>query len=401
MYKKRGQNEGSIYKRKDGRWVAQVTIQGKHVCKYFHSRSECREWLRAMEDQIRNGLTLAGAQMSLGKYLDQWLSSISGSVQPGTLQQYTQIAYQHVVPRLGHIKLKDLRPDQIQQLYKEKLDAGRSARTVLMTHAVLRRALKQAVRLGIIGRNPVDAVTRPKFHRKEMQTLTDTQVRSLILAAKGTRYEALFWMAVATGLRQGELLGLRWSDLNWKTRRLHVQRQLQREQGTGLVFTQPKSAAGRRVIALGEPTINVLRRHLGLLDQARQQAGARWQDHDLIFPSAQGTPWDHRNVYKYFKRYMEKAGLPHDIRFHDLRHTAATLMLQQGVNPKIVQERLGHADITLTLNTYSHVLPAMQEEAAAKVDELLTPIEVTGEIEGLREESQGYGRPLQTPISKH
>ena len=328
--------------------------------------------------------------------------SIDKSVHPHTLQQYRQIVLQHIAPTLGGMKLKDLRPDQIQGLYNQKLVGGMNARSVIMIHAVLHRSLKQALKWGIVGRNPVDAVTRPRFRKKEMQTLTDTQVRSLLLAAQGTRYEILLWMAVATGLRQGELLGLRWSDLDWQTRSLHVQRQLQRQPGNGLRFTPPKSAAGRRVIVLGEATIKKLRQHNVLLQAERRQAGEAWQENDLVFPSSTGTPWDHRNVFRYFKRFLTKAALP-DIRFHDLRHTAATLMLQQGVNPKIVQERLGHADITLTLNAYSHVLPAMQQEAAEKLDELLTPIDISEHMARLRERQPSYaasGLAAKTPSGR-
>jgi integrase len=212
------------------------------------------------------------------------------------------------------------------------------------------------------------------------------------LVAKDTRFEALFWMAVATGLRQGELLGLRWSDLDWQTRRLHVQRQLQRIKG-GHEFSEPKSAAGRRVIVLGEETIRKLREDLDFQTKEKQNAKELWHENDLVFPSTIGTPWDHSNLYKNYKLFLKKADLP-DIRFHDLRHTAATLMLQQGVHAQIVQERLGHADITLTLNTYSHVLPSMQEDAAEKLDELLTPIDVSNEIKQIEEQLVTYNFQL-------
>ena len=208
------------------------------------------------------------------------------------------------------------------------------------------------------------------------------------MVVKDTRYEALLWLAVTTGMRQGELLGLRWADLDWQTRKLHIQRQLQRTEN-GLVFSEPKSAAGRRVIILGEETVRKLRYHLNILATERRELGEQWQENDLVFPSTIGTPWDQRNLYRVYKRFLKLAGLP-NIRFHDLRHTAATLMLQQNVNPKVVQERLGHSDITLTLNTYSHVLPSMQEEAAEKLDQLLTPIEVGNELKKIDERRTSY-----------
>lgn len=268
------------------------------------------------------------------------------------------------------------------------IEGGASARTVLLIHAVLRRALNQALKLGVIGRNPALAVIRPKLKHIEMKVLTDSQVRTLLSAATGDRFEVLYWLAVATGLRQGELLGLKWADVDWVNRRLRIQRQVQRIRG-GLVFSEPKTAAGRRVIALGAATIQALKKQQFFQVGRIHDIGSLWQDYDLIFPSSIGTPLDPSNLYHSFKQLLKKAGLP-NIRFHDLRHTAATLMLQQGTHPKIVQERLGHSDISMTLNTYSHVLPVMQDEVAEKLDELLTPINVSDEIKKLGENKLFY-----------
>lgn len=229
-----------------------------------------------------------------------------------------------------------------------------------------------------------DSVTRPKVVRKEMKTLNDYQVRQLIQVAESEQMRLLLWVAVVTGLRQGELLGLKWSDLDWTSRRIQVQRQVQRRKGDGLVFCEPKSASGRRVIVLGKSTIEKLREYRNNQLKESILLGEKWQDYDLIFPSPIGTPLDPSNVLKAYKDCLKRAGLP-NLRFHDLRHSAATLMLQQGVNPKIVSERLGHSDISLTLNTYSHVLPPMQEEAAEKMDDLLTLIEVNEEFHMIME----------------
>jgi integrase len=389
MARKRGQNEGSIYQRKDGLWTVAVTVQGKRISKYFKSQSECREWLRNTQSQIQNGLTLAGARTTVIEFLEQWLGTIRESVRPKTLHQYAQIARGHIAPRLGNIKLKDLRPDQIQGLYNEKLDKGVSARTVLLIHSVLHKALNQALNLGLIGRNPAQAVSRPKAKRKEMRILTSDQARTFLSVAEETRYRALFHLALHTGMREGELLGLKWEDLDWVTRQLQVKRQLQVMPGIGMFFAEPKTASGRRTIVLSKAMIEKLREHLDDQDQDRQQAGEKWRENGLIFPTTIGTPMAARNMYEDFRKLLKSIGLP-VIRFHDLRHTAATLMLQQGVHPKIVQERLGHADISMTLNTYSHVLPSMQAEAAEKLDELLNPIEVSKEIKYLREAEQVY-----------
>ncbi len=391
MSRKRGQNEGSIFRRKDGLWVAQMTIQGKHVSKYSKSQSVCRDWLRKTQLQVENGLTLSGAQTSMAVFLNEWLILSETAVRPKTIDQYKQIVRQHIIPDLGLIKMKDLNPRQIQALYSKKMEGGASARTVLLIHAVLRRALNQALKLGVIGRNPALAVIRPKLKHIEMKVLTDSQVRTLLSAATGDRFEVLYWLAVATGLRQGELLGLKWSDVDWVNRRLRIQRQVQRIRG-GLVFSEPKTAAGRRVIALGVATIQALKKQQFFQVGRIHDIGSLWQDYDLIFPSSIGTPLDPSNLYHSFKQLLKKASLP-NIRFHDLRHTAATLMLQQGTYPKIVQERLGHSDIIMTLNTYSHVLPVMQDEVAEKLDELLTPINVSDEIKKLGENKLFY-RPF-------
>jgi integrase len=373
MAKKRGQNEGSIYQRKDGLWCAQVTLQGKRLYRYGDTRRECSEWLKKTIAQIDNGLTFAGAQAYYEDFLAEWLISMQSVIRTHTHYQYSSIVKNHIVPALGNIRLKDLRPDQLQTLYNSKLKSGCSERMVIMIHAVLHRSLGQALKLGLINRNPADAVTRPKLRRKEMKVLDDNQVRVLLSGVKGTRYEAFYQLAVTTGLRQGELLGLKWSDLDWKMRKLKIQRQVHRTVEHEVVFSEPKTDAGRRIIVLGPATIEKLREHIKLQLLEREFAGDKWQENDLIFPSLVGTPIDNRNIQRYFKQLLVDLGLP-EIRFHDLRHTAATLMLLQGIHPKVVQERLGHSEISMTLNIYSHVLPSMQEEAAEKLDELLTPI---------------------------
>ncbi len=374
MAKKRGQGEGSIYKRKDGLWVAQIFTQGTKLYKYCKTQHEARDWLQETRSKIQRGLTLATAQITLDQFLRQWLESHKISLRPKTAQQYTQIVNQYLLPSLGQIKLSDLRPDQIQVLYNSNLEAGKSKRTVLLIHAILNRALNQALKWGLIGRNPAQVANHPKYRRSEINTLADNQIRELLGIVKGSRYEALYLLAVSTGLREGELLGLRWSDIDWETQRLKVQRQIQRVKERGLVFSEPKSQAGNRSVVLGRVVISKLRSHRIIQAYERLFAGDRWQENNLVFPSIIGTAWDPRNLYKHFKSILYQAALP-NIRFHDLRHTAATLMLGQGIHPKVVQERLGHADISLTLNTYSHVLPDIQEEAAEKFDLLLVPSE--------------------------
>jgi integrase len=394
MARKRGQNEGSIYKRKDGLWVAQVTIQGKHISKYFKLQSEASRWLHNTRTQIQEGLTLAGAQTFLKDFIVHWLKSYASSVRPNTFRSYSGVIQYHIIPALGKIKLKDLRIDHIQNFYITETEKGTSPKMVQYIHSVLRRSLNFAVRWGLLVRNPAIGAIRPKLSRKEMRTLDGDQVRAFLSAAKGSRNEALFWVAVSTGLREGEILGLKWSDLDWKTKRLQVKRQVQRLSGGGLVLTEPKSAAGKRMVILSSATVAVLQKHLNFQLDEKILARENWQENDLVFPSILGTPLDPSNMSRDFKRTLKMAGLP-NIRFHDLRHTAATLMLQQGIHPKIVQERLGHSDISLTLNTYSHVLPSMQEDAAEKMDEILAPIEVSESLKKVKEKAPPYLSTVQ------
>jgi integrase len=352
-------------------------------------QSEASKWLHNTRTQIQDGLTLAGAQTILKDFLEHWLKSYTSSVRPNTFRSYAGVIQHHIIPALGKIKLKDLRIDQIQNFYIMETENGTSPKMVQYIHSVLRRSLNFAVRWGLLVRNPAIGAIRPKLSRKEMRTLDGDQVRAFLSAAKGTRNEALFWVAVSTGLREGEILGLKWSDLDWKTKRLQVKRQVQRLSGGGLVLTEPKSAAGKRMIILSSATVAVLQKHLNSQQDEKMFAMENWQENDFIFPSTIGTPLDPSNMSRDFKNTLKMAGLP-NIRFHDLRHTAATLMLSQGIHPKIVQERLGHSDISLTLNTYSHVLPSLQEDAAEKMDEILVPIEVSDELKKISEPTPNF-----------
>jgi integrase len=220
MAKRRGNNEGSVFQRKSGEWTAMVTIEGKRLSKYFKTRREANDWKKKTLDQIDAGMSLAGAQVTVAEYLQDWLTTAKTTIRPKTYEQYFQVVNQHIIPILEKIKLAELRPDNIQSLYNGKLRSGTSARTVGIIHVVIHRALHIALRLGLVVRNAADAVTKPKYTKKEMKVLDDVQVRNFLLAAQGTGYEAFFQLEVTTGLRLGEMFGLKWSDLDWTTRKL-------------------------------------------------------------------------------------------------------------------------------------------------------------------------------------
>ena len=230
--------------------------------------------------------------------------------------------------------------------------------------------------LGLIQRNPALAVKPPRYEIPEMKFFNEEQVNRFLSVAHGDRYDALYHLELATGLRQSEILGLRWKDLDWDKRSLVVLHQLKREFKEGDYFSQTKTKSGRRIIILGKRTLEKLRNHWSNQLEEKRFAGDHWKENDLIFTSTIGTPINQSNLYKSFKNLLKKSELP-DIRFHDLRHTAATLMLNHGVPAIIVSRRLGHSKVSVTLDIYGHLIPEMQNEAAELIDDLITPIEVS------------------------
>lgn len=248
-----------------------------------------------------------------------------------------------------------------------RLDTGLfSARTVQYTHTVLQHALKQAVNDGLIPRSPCDAVDPPQVSREEIQPLDRDQVRTLFDAARGDRLEALYTVAVHCGLRQGELLGLKWEDVNLQDGTLQVRRTLSNGE-----FTAPKTAKSRRQIKLTAGSVAALKAHRKRQPEERMERAGLWQDQGLVFASEVGTPISRHNLTRRWKALLKRARLPQSIRFHDLRHTCATLLLSRSVHPKIVQELLGHATIAITLDTYSHLLKGMGDAAAGAMDDAL------------------------------
>jgi integrase len=375
MAKKRGNHEGSIYRRKDGRWCAQVSLQGRRLTKYAKTQSECRAWIKEMLQQIDAGLSFEGTQVTLARFLETWLSGKELSRRPKTVQQYRQIARQHILPVLGRMRLQDIQPAHIKQLYALKQKEGRGARTIQLIHAVLHNALKQAVREGLLGRNPVSAVERPKVEQAEMKIWNEEQIQKFLITASGSPFEAVYYLALATGMREGELLGLKWPDIDWNKGVLFVQRQLQQISGQGYVFIPPKTKSGRRKIKIGSATLKQLERHQRQQAHDKTIAGERWHEHDLVFPTTLGTPLDDKRVRNEFKSILKQAGLP-AIRFHDLRHTSLNALLDMGLPVNTVQGRAGHAKASTTVNIYGHATARLQTEAAEKIEELITPVQI-------------------------
>jgi integrase len=373
---RRGNGEGSITRRKDGLYMGRYTVQTptgkKRKALYGKTRQEVAEKLtRAMADRD-GGLVFDADNMKVGEYLERWLvDSVLDTVRPTTYERYEQIVRIHIRPALGAMKLKNLAPVHVRGLYREKLEAGLSARTVQYIHVTLHKALKQAVQDGLIPRNTTEAVKPPQVRREEIRPLSAEQVKVLLETACGDRLEALFVLAIHTGLRQGELLGLKWEDVDLEDGTLRVRRTLATAKG-GPRLMAPKTKSSRRSVKLTQGAMDALRSHLKGQLQEIDGAGSLWQENGLVFASEIGEFLDRRYLTsRRFKALLKRAQLP-EIRFHDLRHTCATLLLSSNVNPKIVSEMLGHATIAITLDTYSHVLPNMRDQAAAAMEEALS-----------------------------
>ncbi len=375
MARRRAKNEGTLYRRKDGLWCAQVSLDGRRLTKYARSQLECRDWIKEMLAKIESGLTYNGTQVTLGSFLTTWLNGKGISRRERTVFQYRKIIENYILPSLGKMRIQDIRPAHILHIYSQLQESGTGARTMQLVHTVLHNAFSQAVRQGVILRNPADAVERPRWEPKEFRTFTEDQTRQFLLAAAGHRYEVLFYLALTTGMREGELLGLKWSDVDWGKGVLNIQRQLQRIEHKGLFLLPPKTKSGIRQIKLGQGMLDRLAEHRERQERERQEAGSRWQENDLIFPSSTGRLFEGHRIYDEFKELLVKAGLP-DMRFHDLRHTALSLLMDMGIAVTTVQQMAGHSKASVTTDIYGHAMSKSQEKAVEQMEELVTPVAV-------------------------
>lgn len=304
---------------------------------------------------------------TLGEYLQRWLRDHARhAVAPQTFERYEQISRLHLQPMLGAHRLTELRPKHIAEAEAAWRDSGLSPRTCVHHHRVLHDALEQAVRWQLLQSNPAHAIKPPRAEQREMKVLDVEQASALLEALRGSQLEAPIVTALFGGLRVGELLGMRWQDLNLSAAQLSIQQTAQRATGAGVVFRPPKTHRSRRAITLPAVTVDVLRQQRARQLEQRLQAGPAWHQTDLVFTDALGRPIDENGLRRAFYEVLAGAGLPR-IRLHDLRHTMATLMLAQGEHPKVVSERLGHATVGITLDLYSHVLPGLQAAAADRL----------------------------------
>ena len=376
MAKKNGNGEGGITRhKKSGLYMARYTVQTptgpKRKTVYAKTRREVDEKLTRAKADRDKGLLFDADSLKVGRYLERWLAdSVRDTVKATTYESYERLMRLHLVPALGRVKLKNLTPTHVRGLYREKLDSGLSPSSVQRVHALLHKALKQAVNDGLVPRNVTEAVKAPKQSRKEIPALTREQARVFLEATKGDRLETLYVLAIHTGLRQGELLGLKWDDVTLDRGTLQVRRILSAAKD-GPIFTTPKNNQGRSV-RLTVQAVQALRDHRKRQVEDRLRRAGLWQDHGLVFTTLVGTPLNRHNVFsRSFKPLLRRTSLP-DIPFHALRHSFATLMLAGGEHPKVVQEMMGHSGIRVTMDFYSHVLPDMQKGAVDRLGAMLS-----------------------------
>jgi len=388
MPKKRGNNEGTITKRKDGLWMAQITIgrdpqtgKPKRATFYAKTRQAAAEQLAKALRERQQGTFVAPHKLTLGEWLDTWLWEYKKpKLRPSTFDSYEMLTRCHLKPALGYMPLRDLRPEHLQHFYNEELQQGASARTVRYCHILLHGALAHAEKHQLVARNVSKFTERPRAVRKEMHTLTlDQLTEKLLPAIAKDRLFAAIFLAFGAGLRRGELLALRWRDVDVKAGTLHVRQTLVRitnhgatraEGRTRLIFQEPKTSPSRRTVPIPEECLAALKQHKAQQAEEKLLLGQAYQDHGLVFCQANGKPIDPRNFLRYFDKIIEQAGLPPS-RVHDARHTFATLMLELGESPKTVQTMLGHSRVAITLDIYSHVSLELEKKAAAKLNAAL------------------------------
>jgi integrase len=384
MARKRNAGEGSIFERADGRWCAQLDLgwqNGRRLRKYIYgttAQAVQEQLLKARADRAA-GLPVTIERQTVGQYLDNWLEvTLKAKAKPRSYESFSTITRLHIKPVLGRIQLHKLAPQHIQRLLDERSKGGLSPQTVTNIRTVLRSALSQAVRWSLVSRNSAALVDAPRIPRKKIEPLNPEHARKLLEVARGARYEAIYTVALTLGLRRGEVLGLRWCDVDFDGRALRVSQSVQRlstgyEDGrkSELRATETKTDRSRRTIALPDSVVRALRAHRARQAQDRLVAGLSWEDHGLVFTNRNGRPIEPILLHREYKALLKKADLSTTLRFHDLRHSAASLLLAQGVHPRAIMELLGHSSITVTMNVYGHVMPAMMRDAADKMEAIL------------------------------
>lgn len=376
--------QGTIYKRELGNSRVRYDVyydlepdptsgkrrQRKKVCQ---TKKEAVEFLNKQRADVANGTSVDRSTRTMRELMDFWLDNhVRHQVSAKTYHGYAATVHKHIIPALGNIHIQKLTPARLQQFYSSKIDDGCGPRTVELCHLHISQALDHAIKMGWVARNVADAVKPPRWKPREMQTWSVEEARLFMAASDDSIHGPIWSLALSSGMRKGELLGLRWGDVDFERGVLHI-RQAVGTLPRQLEFKRPKSRASRREVHLAPDMIDALHRHHDHQIAYRQGLQAKeidWSDHDLVFPNETGGPFHPDNLDRDYDRLVASAGVKR-IRIHDLRHTYATLAIQAGIPIKVVSESLGHADIATTLRTYAHVQPTQRTELAVKVGTLL------------------------------
>jgi len=381
--RKNANGEGTIYQIKSGKrkgqWIGQVTVgtnpetgKPKRKSLYGKTRGEVKEKMREVLDDLDRGVNLQAQDKTFGEWLLTWMDEYKRiELRLSTWENYYRSIRTHIYPALGHIALNDIRTDDIQGLYTQMVKDKFAPATVRRNHQIIHSCLKQAVENRIILWNPADAAKLPRLEDTKVRSMTLEEMGKFLNVLGADRWGTAFLCLLGTGLRLGELLGLRWQDVDLDEGIIRIEQSLVRTKEKGLYFDEPKTEKSKRIVPLPGEVIAAIKRHRVEQLELRLVVGANYQNNDLVFCTSTGTPIYPRNFTRKFYELRDKAGVPGDINLHALRHTYATRLLEEGENLKTVQELLGHADISTTANTYSHVSPEVKKKAAAKMDKLI------------------------------
>jgi len=388
MAKRRGNHEGSIRELENGRFRAEVMVNGNRMSATRNTRGACQDWVREKLNQRDLGYQPLTGKTKVKDYLGQWMARHARKLKDTTAKQYEEKLNRFVMPMIGEKPLDELTLPFIDAFYEQLLREGIGKYSLRFLHSILHKAFADAVKYGTLLQNPTTGATLPRLPEKEMMILEENEVSTFLIAARTSRLEVLFYLAIVTGMRQAELFGLKWSDVQWQNGKLLVQRQALPVRGGGIVFQEPKTKSGRRAIKLGEDTLDMLRAHKERQQMDRAIAGSDWQGMGLVFPSTIGTVLRRSNVRKEFKRILVLANVP-DIRFHDLRHTAASILLNAGVPVIVVSKMFGHSKVSVTMDIYGHLIPTMQEMATQVMSDLVMPVAIDLEAESTTRDYAG------------
>ncbi len=364
---KRANGEGTYYRAKDGSWRGAIGLpNGKRKFLRAQSQREIREKIERLHE-LSATINVDFASVKTAAFLAEWLELIRPSLKAKTWERYEGCVRCHISPALGRIPVGKLEPRDLQGFYAAKIDSGLSPSTVHQLHRVLHSALAYCVHMQLLATNPAEHVHPPRRPERTMNVWSTAQCRQFLESVASDRFHALFVLALTTGMRQGELLALHWSDVDLDRGTLLVRGTLSRTR-EGLVITTPKTSRSSRQILLTSQAVDALRVRQKQQHEEIQSAGAKWENLDIVFSTIQGGLIDKERVLRrHFKPAIEEAGLP-PIRFHDLRHCAATIMIEAGVHIRVVADILGHADPSVTLRVYGHVMPAMHQQARSALE---------------------------------